>query len=156
MEERPTDLAGMFALRRAMKPGGASGTPGAHSGLGLEIYAQATSPLRRYLDLVVHQQLRAHLRREVVLDTQEMLERIGAYASVVGSVRRAERLARRHWTLVYLMQRPEWRGEGILVEKRRRRGVVVVPELDLEAYAVATEAAVFGLLWKSDNPVCNS
>jgi exoribonuclease-2 len=62
-----------------------------------------------------------------------MLERIGAYASVVGSVRRAERLARRHWTLVYLMQRAEWRGEGILVEKRRQRGVVVVPELDLEA-----------------------
>lgn len=133
MDERPTDLAGMFALRRAMKPGGASGTPGAHAGLGLEIYAQATSPLRRYLDLVVHQQLRVHLRGDEVLGTREVLERIGAYASVVGSVRRTERMARRHWTLVYLAQCAEWRGEGILVEKRRQRGVVVVPDLDLEA-----------------------
>jgi hypothetical protein len=31
------------------------------------------------------------------------------------------------------MQCPGWRGQGTLVEKRRRRGVVLVPELDLEA-----------------------
>jgi len=133
MDERPRDLAGMFALRRAMKPSAASGTPGPHAGLGLEIYAQATSPLRRYLDLVVHQQLRAHLRGEGPMGVQEVMACIGAAASVVGSVRRAERLARRHWTLVYLMQRPEWRGTGVLVEKRRRIGIVLVPELDLEA-----------------------
>jgi exoribonuclease-2 len=133
MDERPRDLAGMCALRRAMRPSGASGSPGSHAGLGLETYVQATSPLRRYLDLVVHQQLRAHLRGEGLLGAQEVLERIGAAASVVGGVRRTERLARRHWTLVYLMQHPGWRGQGILVEKRRRRGTVLVPELDLEA-----------------------
>jgi exoribonuclease-2 len=133
MDERPSDLAGMFALRRAMRPSGASGTPGPHAGLGLETYVQATSPLRRYLDLVVHQQLRACLQGEDLMETGEVLERIGAAASVVGAVRRTERLARRHWTLVYLMKRPGWRGNGVLVEKRRRRGVVLVPELDLEA-----------------------
>jgi exoribonuclease-2 len=132
-DERTLDLAGMFTLRRAMKPSTASGTPGPHAGLGLEIYAQATSPLRRYLDLVVHQQLRAHLRGEGQMGVQEVTTRIGAAASVVGTVRRAERLARRHWTLVYLMQRPEWRGTGFLVEKRRRQATVLVPELDLEA-----------------------
>jgi exoribonuclease-2 len=89
--------------------------------------------LRRYLDLVVHQQLRACLQGEDLMETGEVLERIGAAASVVGAVRRTERLARRHWTLVYLMKRPGWRGNGVLVEKRRRRGVVLVPELDLEA-----------------------
>jgi exoribonuclease-2 len=133
MDERPSDLAGMFALRRAMRPSGASGTPGPHAGLGLETYVQATSPLRRYLDLVVHQQLRAFLGGEAPMGAQEVLECIGAAASVVGAVRRTERLVRRHWTLVYLMQRPGWRGQGVLVEKRRRRAVVLVPELDLEA-----------------------
>jgi exoribonuclease-2 len=133
MDERPSDLAGMFALRRAMRPSGASGTPGPHAGLGLETYVQVTSPLRRYLDLVVHQQLRAFLQGEDLMETGKVLERIGAAASVVGAVRRTERLARRHWTLVYLMKRPGWRGKGILVEKRGRRGVVLVPELDLEA-----------------------
>jgi exoribonuclease-2 len=47
-------------------------------------------------------------------------------------VRHAERLARRHWTLVYLMQHRGWQGDGILVDKRGRRGTVLIPELDLE------------------------
>jgi exoribonuclease-2 len=131
-EERPQDLAGMYSLRRELRPSQQSAMPGPHAGLGMEVYVQATSPLRRYLDLVTHQQLRAHLRGDELLDTQELVERIGAASASAGSVRRAERLARRHWTLVYLAQRPGWRGEGVLVERRRRRATVVIPELDLD------------------------
>jgi exoribonuclease-2 len=131
-EERPQDLAGMYDLRRFLRPSEQSSMPGPHAGLGLEVYVQATSPLRRYLDLVVHQQLRAHLKGEGPLGTQEMVARIGATAAVAGRVRKAERLARRHWTLVYLMQHRDWQGEGILVDKRGRRGTVLIPELDLE------------------------
>jgi exoribonuclease-2 len=100
--------------------------------LGLEIYAQVTSPLRRYLDLVAHQQLRAFLRRDDLLGAPEVLERIGAADAATDGVRQAERLARRHWTLVYLLQHPKWRGEGVLVEKHDARGTVLIPELDLE------------------------
>jgi exoribonuclease-2 len=132
-EERPSDLAGMYGLRRLFRPSQQSSVPGTHAGLGLDAYVQATSPLRRYLDLVVHQQLRAFIRGQDLLDAQEMLERIGATAAVAGTVRHAERLARKHWTLVYLEQRPGWRGEGILVDQRGRSGVVLIPELDLEA-----------------------
>jgi exoribonuclease-2 len=132
MDERPADLAGMYGLRRSLKPSQQSGIPGSHAGLGLEVYTQATSPLRRYLDLVVHQQLRAHLRGEELLAAHEVLERIGATSAVAGTVNQAERLARRHWTLVYLMQHPGWRGEGIVVDKRRRQNTVLIPELDLE------------------------
>ena len=131
-EERPADLAGMYGLRRQFRPSQQSGVPGSQAGLGLDAYVQATSPLRRYLDLVVHQQLRAHIRGEELLGAQDLLERIGATAAISGSVRYAERLARKHWTLVYLEQRPDWRGEGILVERRRRGGTVLIPELDLE------------------------
>jgi exoribonuclease-2 len=131
-EERSGDLAGMYDLRRFLRPSEQSSMPAPHAGLGLEVYVQATSPLRRYLDLVVHQQLRAHVTGEGLLGTQEVLERIGATAAVTGSVRQAERLARRHWTLVYLMQHRGWQGDGILVDKRGRRGTVLIPELDLE------------------------
>ena len=96
------------------------------------MYTQVTSPLRRYLDLVAHQQLRAHLRGENVLQAQEVLERVGAVAAVSNTVRRAERLARQHWTLVYLLQHPNWQGQGVLVDKRDRRATMLVPELDLE------------------------
>ena len=131
-DERPGDLAGMYALRRELRPSQQSGVPGPHAGLGLGAYVQATSPLRRYLDLVAHQQLRAHLRGTELLDAHELVERIGAAAASAGSVRRAERLARQHWTMVYLAQRPGWRGDGVLVDRRRQRATVVIPELDLD------------------------
>jgi exoribonuclease-2 len=131
--EGPTDdLAGMYALRRSLKPSQRSASPGPHAGLGLDLYARATSPLRRYLDLVAHQQLRAYLRGEEPLEAQEVLRRIGAAEAAVGSVRQAEWLSRRHWTLVYLAQHPDWQGEGILVEKRDRHSTVLIPALALE------------------------
>ena len=36
------------------------------------------------------------------------------------------------WTLVYLLQHPDWQGEGILVDKRGLQGTVILPELGLE------------------------
>ncbi|MGD2041978.1 MAG: RNB domain-containing ribonuclease, partial [Anaerolineae bacterium] len=120
-DERPTDLSGMFALRRSLQPSQYSTIAAPHAGLGMEVYTQATSPLRRYLDLVAHQQLRAHVRGEELLDSAQIIERVGTTEAVSGSVRRAERLSRRHWTLVYLLQRPGWTGEGIVVERRGQR-----------------------------------
>jgi len=133
-DERPQDgdMAGMFELRRWLKPSAYTGVPALHAGLGLEVYAQVTSPLRRYLDLVAHQQLRAHLRGEDLLEATALLERVGSAAAVGRDVRRAERLARRHWTLVYLTQQPDWRGQGVVVDKHDRRAVLLIPELDLE------------------------
>ncbi len=121
-----------FARRRLMSPSRQSTQPGAHAGLGMGFYAQATSPLRRYLDLVVHQQLRAHLNGEAPLNEQELMERVGSASAVSSDVRYTERLSNRHWTMVYLLQNPDWTGEGIVIEKRGKKDVFLVPELDLE------------------------
>ncbi len=130
--DRPTTLSGMFALRRQLKRSQYSTTPGAHSGLGVSAYTQITSPLRRYLDLVGHQQLRAFLKGQPMLTETEMVERIGAAAAVTGVVRQAELLSEKHWTLVYLLQHPGWRGEGILVDQRGSSGILILPDLALE------------------------
>ena len=122
----------MFALRRLLQPSQQSSMPGAHAGLGMEVYVQATSPLRRYLDLVTHQQLRAHLRGETPLDAQELMARVGAAYAVSGEVRWAERQSNRHWTLVYLQQNPEWQGVGIVMDKRGRHDLVLLPDLALD------------------------
>ncbi len=127
--ETPSEF---FARRRLMTPSYQSTQPGAHAGLGMGFYAQATSPLRRYLDMVVHQQLRAHINGDTPLDEQEVMARVGAAAAVSSDVRYAERLSNRHWTMVYLLQNPEWTGEGIVIEKRGKKDVVLIPELDLE------------------------
>ncbi|MBE2294476.1 MAG: RNB domain-containing ribonuclease [Phycisphaerales bacterium] len=142
-ERAPSGLAAMYALRRSLRPRQYSSQPGPHGGLGLEVYAQVTSPLRRYLDLVAHQQLRQFLRGGPLLDTQAIVERVGAAEAAAVGVRRTERLSRAHWTAAYLQQHPGWRGEGILVEKRSPRSTVLVPALALEARVkVAADVAL--------------
>ena len=131
-DREPVGLAAMYALRRGLRPRQYSSQPGPHGGLGLDVYAQVTSPLRRYLDLVAHQQLRAFLRGGDPLEAQAIIERVGAAEAAAVGVRRAERLSREHWTVVYLQQHPGWQGEGVLVEKRMPRGVALIPELALE------------------------
>ena len=71
-------MAGYFAQRKLMQRSQQSSAPGAHAGLGMGLYVQGTSPLRRYLDLVVHQQLRAWLRGDGLLDGTAVMERVGA------------------------------------------------------------------------------
>jgi exoribonuclease-2 len=128
----PDDLAGMFNLVRKLHRSEHSSAPAPHAGLGLPLYTRATSPLRRYLDLVVHQQLRAYLRGDDLLERQEVMRRIGAAEAVEGGVRRAERLSREHWKLVYLQQHPDWRGDAVLVDRWDRRGKAIIPALALE------------------------
>jgi exoribonuclease II len=130
--ERPTSLSGMFGLRRLLKRSRFMSEPGAHSGLGVPAYTQVTSPLRRYLDLVGHQQLRAFLLGQSPLPEEALVERIGAVEAVTGGVRQAEILSEKHWTLVYLLQNPGWHGEGILVEKRGASGILLLPALGME------------------------
>lgn len=130
--ELPHGLAGNYALRRFMKPSQLKSVPSSHAGLGLDLYIQSTSPLRRYQDLVIHQQLRAYLRGDDLLGAQEILDKLGAAEAITSSLRKAERLSCHHWTLVYLSEHPEWRGEGILVEKYGSQGTVLIPDLGLE------------------------
>ena len=128
----PNTLAGMFARRRTLSPSQQSIVPASHAGLGLARYVRTTSPLRRYLDLVAHQQVRAWVTGQPVLNEQQVLERLGAAEAVTGTVRRAEQLARQHWTIVYLMQHPAWRGQGVLVDKAGLRGTLLLPDLAWE------------------------
>lgn len=127
-----TELSDMFAMRRLMKPSQYKSKPGRHTGLGMDQYAQATSPLRRYTDLLVHQQLRAHLRGDEPMPSQVLMERMAEASVSMRAVRTAERLSNKHWKLVYLRRQPKWQGEGVIVEKSGNRHLVVFPDLDLE------------------------
>ena len=133
-EESPLQgLAGMYSLRRQQPPSRFSVSPGPHTGLGLEAYARVTSPLRRYPDLLAHQQLRAHQGNGDLLAESEIVERCGAADAISADVRRAEREVRRHWMLVYLEQQGDWSGEAVLVRRRGSRGTVLIPELAFES-----------------------
>jgi exoribonuclease-2 len=130
--ETPEGPAAMYAYRRKMRPSQSRTQEGPHSGLGLNCYSRTTSPLRRYLDLVVHQQLRAHLAGEATLSIQQINERISVTEPINGAVRRTERLSNMHWKLIYLKQNPGWQGEGVVVEMADSKATLLIPELAME------------------------
>jgi len=129
---KPEGMAGMYALRRKFKPSRNKTLEEPHSGLGLEAYTRVTSPLRRYLDLVVHQQLMAHLTGSDMLSSKQISERIAMADSASAAVRKAERLSNSHWKLVYLRQNSQWQGKGVVVEKQNGRATILIPELAME------------------------
>ncbi len=133
--EQPKDLAGMYAYRRRFKPSRLVGEPGPHFGLGLPLYTRATSPLRRYSDLLVHQQLRAWLRGDAPVDAKALAARVGEAETASVAVRRSERLSNQHWKLVWLRDHPDWWGEAVVVDKEERKHVLLLPELAMEVRA---------------------
>ncbi len=130
--EQPSDLAGMYAYRRRFKPSRLVDEPAPHFGLGLPIYTRATSPLRRYSDLLVHQQLRAWLRGELLIEAQAVVARVGEAEAAAAAIRRSERLSNQHWKLVWLRDHPDWWGEAVVVDREERKHVLLIPDLALE------------------------
>ena len=131
--QAPQDLAGMFAYRRFFKPTQVKTQPEPHAGLGLSFYSRSTSPLRRYSDLLVHQQLRAHLAGQAPLDIQAVSERIAISEAGGMANRKTERVSNNHWRLIYLRDHPDWQGEAVIVAKEGERATVLIPELGMEA-----------------------
>ncbi|MEW8505329.1 MAG: RNB domain-containing ribonuclease [Candidatus Thiodiazotropha sp.] len=132
-QEQPQELAAMYAYRRFFKPTQVKTQAEPHAGLGLACYTRATSPLRRYSDLLAHQQLRAHLGGDEVLDIHAISERIAQ--SELGSLanRRTERVSNDHWRLIYLRDNPDWQGEAVVVAKEGERATVLLPSIAMEA-----------------------
>lgn len=132
----PTNIldgyAGQYQLRRCMRSRSLGVTPMQHAGLGLGMYTQVTSPLRRYSDLVAHQQLRAFIDGRPLLNKDTMLERIAAGDAAAGASVKAERKSNLHWTLVYLTQNPQWEGDAIVVELKGKQALCLIPSLAQE------------------------
>ncbi|MDR1971373.1 MAG: RNB domain-containing ribonuclease [Treponema sp.] len=124
--------AGSWQLRKSMRPRSLSLKPSLHQGLGLDVYTQITSPLRRYTDLLAHQQIRAVLRGLMPLGEDDVLLRMGAGEVAMAQSVHAERASRTHWTLVYLRDKIGSRWEGVVVEKRGAKAHLLIPALGLD------------------------
>ena len=131
-DKLPDGWAGQFARVKCMRKRSVGITPAPHAGLGLSFYSQVTSPLRRYSDLIAHQQLRSFIDGRRLLDKDEMLERIAAGDAASLAARKASRLSETHWKLVYLMQNPEQTYTGVCIDKRGSDALFLIPTLDIQ------------------------
>jgi exoribonuclease-2 len=115
----PAELAGLApgpvrhaALKRCLSRGSLGTTPAPHFSLGLEAYVQATSPIRRYSDLLVQRQLAAQQAGLPVLSEAEMAERLTEIEAPLREAIAISRDDQRHWQQVWFEThpQPEWRG----------------------------------------------
>jgi exoribonuclease-2 len=108
--------------------------PGPHSTLGLDAYATATSPLRRYPDLLLQRQVKSFLERGKPLLERCELEKILVETSY--PLERAvslERERQRYFLLKYLQQRKDEEFEAIVLQRFPKFHLVQITELVFNA-----------------------
>lgn len=99
----PAGFVRACAMRRCMSKSEMGITPARHAGLGLATYTQATSPIRRYSDLLTHFQLKAHLRGEALpFSADHLKEVMMSVTTATQEVTLVERQTNRYWGLEYL------------------------------------------------------
>ncbi len=93
--------------------------PEYHAGAGLQCYAQLSSPIRRYADLVLQRQLVAAIgdRGTPPYSGEEILAVLANTESAEVEAKELERRARRYWTLRYLERHALGRELGATVTR---------------------------------------
>nr|XP_004506585.1 ribonuclease II, chloroplastic/mitochondrial [Cicer arietinum] len=112
--------------------------PARHGVLGIPGYVQFTSPIRRYLDLLAHYQLKAFLRGEPPPFTSGNLEGIAAGVNdKVRAVRKLCSSSLRYWILEYLRRQPKERRYRALVLRflKDRIATLLLVEVGFQASA---------------------
>jgi exoribonuclease II len=138
---QPKEHKGLLELwrdRRSLSRVVMGVSPLPHWGLGLSCYTLATSPIRRYLDLLIHRQLLAALSDRPPPYGRQDLEQI--LPTLEPAMRRGGRLkARRlrYWLLKYLAARLGQKKEALVLESLPHRYRLIFPDLLLELFMAA-------------------
>jgi exoribonuclease-2 len=106
--------------------------PEKHTGLGLDVYTTATSPIRKYSDLLTQRQIRAALGLETPYSQTDIEQAIAQLVEPMGIVSRIQMRRNRFWIFKYLEDKIGTRQEAIVLNKRRNGYQVLLPEFMLE------------------------
>jgi exoribonuclease-2 len=104
-KEMMTDPLGFHKVRKLLGRSSLSLQAGQHSGLGLSMYTQFTSPLRRFADLVMQRQLIAHITGEQIpYDQEELFQVLETAERTARESRHLENEAKKRLLMLYLKQ----------------------------------------------------
>ena len=144
----PTGWVRDSAIRRCMTRSEVGVTPSRHATLGLDSYSQVTSPIRRYLDLLVHFQLKAHLRGEPLpFSSTEVTELAIGASSAAYEATLVERQTKRYWALEDLRRHQDRPWDVMLLRWLREDeglGLIMVEDLGLELAMRFNRAVALG------------
>lgn len=134
------DLFLNFRQRRCLSRGQLSTTAKSHSGVGADCYTTVTSPIRRFLDLVMQHQLAGIISRQGTPFTEKDCK--GFVGNIMHGLARANRVRsqrHRYWLLRYLE-------EGVGVGRR-------MPALVLDVQARRVQVVLTDILLEGDLPL---
>jgi exoribonuclease-2 len=106
--------------------------PDWHSGLGLDAYITATSPIRKYSDLINQRQIRASLGLETAYRTDQIEDIIKSLELPMSFVGRLQYTRHRYWLLKYLENKIGQKEEAIVLHKARRKYQILLTQYMLE------------------------
>lgn len=103
-----------------------------HDGLGLNAYVTATSPIRKYYDLITQRQLRAALGLESPYSEEEVSALLQKLDRPMKYVPRLQFTRNRFWLLKHLETRIGEKEEAIVLSKRREGYQILIPAYMIE------------------------
>jgi len=106
--------------------------PEPHSGLGVPEYVTATSPIRKYFDLVTQRQIRGALGEGRPYAAKEIEEIISRLQEPLFQVVRLQAARQRYWILKFLEERVGRKEEAMVLEQRRDKYVVLLTDYMME------------------------
>lgn len=132
--EGTDDLYLNYLQRRYLSRAELGLKPKPHNGLGVPAYTNWTSPIRRYMDLVVLRQLKSMVQEELPVYTLEALEPIVARITIGQSqALQMKREWSRYWILKYLEKEQTKFLDALVLSQGRRTYNLLIPECLLEA-----------------------
>ena len=113
LDELPDGAVRFAAIKRCLSRGLMGTQPAAHFSLGLPAYVQATSPIRRYGDLVVQRQLLACLEGEAPMPAEGLQDLVSEVDLACREGISISREDQRHWQQVWFdnHRQEQWTAE---------------------------------------------
>ena len=123
------------ALKQGLSRGFTTPSPAPHFSLGLEAYVQATSPIRRYGDLLVQRQLALLAEGQPTLGQQDLQQQLADLEEPLRQGIQISREDQRHWRQVWFAEHrsEQWRATFLRwLRESDQLGLVWVETLAME------------------------
>jgi exoribonuclease-2 len=127
------DPVASYLSRKALVRGEIMTTPAPHSTLGLDCYTTATSPLRRYPDVLVQRQIKSVLESKPYLKRDELKDILTVISYPLDRAGLMERERQRYYLLKYLRERRNEEFEAVILQRFPRFHLVRLEEFCINA-----------------------
>lgn len=134
----------VFQQRRKLNPLIIDTTPEPHTGLGLDAYTNASSPIRRYLDLITQQQIRNFLLGKPLFYNREALEKIRMQVTpVLRDLNTIKKNRIRYWILKFFQQHIGKTLQAIILDTFKTKYRIILKDFFITAEVKRKEGQDF-------------